>query len=307
MVTEKRTPYVVVLIISYNGKELLEESVSSYLANEYPNFDVIVIDNGSTDGTQKYMKEFFPEASVVRLEKNKGYQGGFNFGFKFVVNDRNPDYILISNNDVRVDSKAIYELVKVAETDSKIGFVTGKVYFYNIKGKRNILQTVGKKSNPVSIVGDHIGSGEEDVGQYDNVEERDFCDDVFLLVRGSVVEKTEGFDEDFIMQYEETDWQFRSKKLGYKIYYTPHAKLWHKVGLSTGGPDSSLRHFNNRRSHILLIKKNGTKKQCINFLLKSIFYDLPISVLFFITRNRLDLAIAHLKGNVSGIIWIINN
>ena len=73
-------PKVIVLILSYNGKELLEESISSYFANDYPNFKVAVIDNGSSDGTQKYVKNNFPSVELMQIKKNRGYSGGFNFG-----------------------------------------------------------------------------------------------------------------------------------------------------------------------------------------------------------------------------------
>ncbi len=76
----EKNPFVIVLILSYNGKELLKDSVSSYLANNYENFEVTVIDNGSVDGTKEFVEKEWPEATVIRLAKNQGYSGGFNYG-----------------------------------------------------------------------------------------------------------------------------------------------------------------------------------------------------------------------------------
>ena len=123
-------PKVFVLVLSYNGKHLLEDSLSSYLENDYPNFEVVVIDNGSTDRTIEYVERCFPKSKVIRIEKNLGYSGGFNFGLDFAFNKNDADYALISNNDVKADKNVISELVKVAKTDEKIGFVTGKAYYY---------------------------------------------------------------------------------------------------------------------------------------------------------------------------------
>jgi len=175
-------PRVFVLILSYNGKHLLEDSLSSYLENDYPNFEVVVIDNGSTDRTIRYAEKFFPKAKVIRIEKNRGYSGGFNFGLDFAFNKNDADYALISNNDVKADKNVISELVRVAESNPEIGFVSGKVYFYD---EPNKLQTVGKKDHPVMLVGANIGRGEKDRGQYDEIKEYNFIDDVFLLVRRS--------------------------------------------------------------------------------------------------------------------------
>ena len=72
---KSQEPFVIVLILSYNGRELLEDSIGSYLKNNYSNFEVMVIDNGSTDGTEHYILKNFPEAKVLRLEKNRGYSG----------------------------------------------------------------------------------------------------------------------------------------------------------------------------------------------------------------------------------------
>ena len=302
---KSKEPYVIVLILSYNGKHLLRESLPSYLENEYPNFNVVVIDNGSSDGTKEYVESKFPRASVKRLEKNRGYSGGFNFGLDYAANERNADYILVTNDDVWADRKVIEELVKIAEKDSEIGFVTGKVYFYDVNGKKNILQTVGKKLKSPPCFTDHIGLGEEDLGQYNEISERFLCDDVFMLVRKKVVEKTKGYDEDFFLHHEEVDWQMRSRRLGYKIYYTPHAKLWHKVGMSTGGLGSPLRHFYYVRNEILIIKKHGTHKQFGRYLFKNIFYIMPKFFVVKILQKRLDLLIAHFKGFVSGFIFVL--
>ena len=111
-------PHVVVLILSYNGKNILEETISSYLKNVYSNFQVVVIDNGSTDGTEDYVIENFPEVTTIRIQNNRGYSGGFNFGLKYVIDKLYPNYVLITNNDVVVDKNVISE---EHEYDSVVG------------------------------------------------------------------------------------------------------------------------------------------------------------------------------------------
>ena len=190
-------PLVVILILSYNGKELLLESIPSYIANDYPNFKVVIIDNGSQIPLELSIGHRFEEVEILRIEENKGYSGGFNVGIDYAVNVKKADYLLISNDDVVADHKLVSSLIEVTEKNRKVGFVTGKVYYHESNKKTNIIQTVGKYSNKYSIIGGHIGFNELDTGQYDETVERDFVDDVFTLVSKSVVNQVGGYDENF--------------------------------------------------------------------------------------------------------------
>jgi len=246
-----KNPKVIVLILSYNGKHLLEESISTYLANDYLNFKVVVIDNGSSDGTKEWVEQHFPEVFVLLTENNLGYSGGFNFGLEHAFTQCQADYVLITNNDVKADPGVLTELVKVAETDPMIGFVTGKVYYYD---KPDTLQTVGKHEDPVRWNGGHIGSREIDKGQYDQVAERIFADDIFTLVSKKLYSETSGYDTTFLFQGEEFDWQARGKKLGYKIFYTPHARIWHKESMTIGKRSAFKAYYDARNPMLVILR-----------------------------------------------------
>ena len=146
-------PKVIVLVLSYNEKYLLEECLNSYLENDYENYKILVIDNGSSDGTVDYVNREYEKVIVRRIEKNQGYSGGFNFGLNIAFNEMDADYALLTNNDVVADKNIIAELVKVATTDKKIGFTTGKVYFND---KKDTLQTVGMSYDPVRETADTL-------------------------------------------------------------------------------------------------------------------------------------------------------
>jgi len=301
--TEKK-PFVIVLILSFNGKSLLEDSVSSYLANDYTNFEVVVIDNGSNDGTLEYVEKSFPKAKVIRLEKNRGYSGGFNFGLDYAFNQRNADYVLITNNDVKADENVIASLVEVAESDPMIGFVTGKVYYFD---QPNILQTVGKKEDPVLWNGGHIGGKEEDKGLYDEIRELPFADDIFTLVRKEMHEEIGGYDSTFFLQSEEYDWQARAKKKGYKIFYTPKAKIWHKESM-TIGKTSPLKEYYNARNPMLVILKHKSpeffKRYFWNHFRKSVVKQ---SVKVIVLKGEFLKALKIWQGFLSGLKWGIKN
>lgn len=297
------SPKVIVLILSYNGKYLLEDALNSYLKNDYANYQILVIDNGSDDGTVDYVNENYKNVLVKRIEKNHGYSGGFNFGLNIAFNEMDADYALITNNDVVADKDIISELVKVAVTDDKIGFTTGKVYFNE---KKDTLQTVGMSYDPVRLNGGHIGNAEVDKGQYDEVTERYFADDVFTMVNKNLYKEIGGYDPEFVLQAEQFDWQMRAKEKGYKIMFTPHAKLWHKESMTIGRHSPTKLYYDARNPMIVLMKYVDAKKFKEYFWLhlkKDTLRASLVNVKHFDFRIALNIWL----GFFSGIKWGIKN
>jgi GT2 family glycosyltransferase len=296
-------PKVVVLILSYNGKELLDDSVSSYLNNEYSNFQIVVIDNGSTDGTMEYVEKKWPDVFVLRTQKNLKYSGGFNLGLSYAFNKINADYVLITNNDVKADRNVIQKLVDVSVSDPLVGFVTGKVYFFEMP---NILQTVGKYEDAIGWNGKHMGGYIEDTGQYDEIAERVFIDDIFKLVSSKVYYAVGGYDTTFRIQAEEFDWQARAKKQGFRILYTPHAKIWHKDSMTIGKDSSSKAYYDARNPMLVILKHKDPV-----FFRRYFWYHLKTGVtrtsLLKIKQLRFKSSIAVWAGFISGIIWGVRN
>ena len=293
---------VIVLILTYNGKHLLEDSISSYMANDYPYFEVVVVDNGSSDGSEEWVKNNYPRAYVLRSEKNLKYSGGFNFGMEYAFREKKADYVLITNNDVKADSKVISSLVEVAESDAMAGFVIGKVYYYNTP---NVFQTVGKRYDQVLWNRGHIGNREEDEGQYDTVEERAWCDDIYWLVKREVWEKTGGYDTEFAFQGEDFDWQVRAKSLGYKIMYTPYAKLWHKESL-TIGKTSPFKAYYDARNPLIVHMKYRTPDE-----FRRVFHLRLMGILRGSFKQLVRFQFRHVWANLSGLTsairWGIRN
>lgn len=298
----KEYPRVIVLLLSYNGKELLEDSISSYISNDYPNFKVIVIDNGSNDGTKEYVENNWPQVKVLRTEKNLKYSGGFNLGLKYAFDEQNADFVLISNNDVKADTKVIQSCVDVAVQDEHIAFVTGKVYYYD---NPNVFQTVGKNFDPFWWNGGNIGRGEIDNGQYDNVRELVWCDDIFWLVNRKVYKELGGYDTEFAFQAEDFDWQARAKKSGFKIYYTPHAKIWHKESMTIGKTSPFKAYYDARNSNIVHMRYRK-KEEYLAVIKKRrrSYYKLSIKLLF---TGEFKMIYKTWQGHFSSLLWGIRH
>jgi len=193
-------------------------------------------------------------------------------------------------------------LVKVAKQDIRIGFVSGKVYFYD---EPNRLQAVGRITHPVLLSGDLLGYKELDQGQYDEIREYDFVDDVFLLVKKAVFEKVGGYDPTFFLMYEETDWCARVRRAGFKIIYTPYAKIWHKGNRDALSGISSIHQFYPARNGIPFIRRNGSTKQFRRYLVNLLLIQVPHKVWYFLKTGKLHLLVSYLKGIGSGMLWLV--
>ncbi len=295
-------PKVIVLILNYNGRELLRDSVSSYLDNDYANFEVVVIDNGSRDGSQEFVASAYPRARVLRSETNLYYSGGFNLGLKYAFEERKADYALITNNDVRADKHLITALVEAAAADPARGFVIGKVYYYD---QPDVLQTVGKKADPVMWNGGHIGMGERDRGQYDQAGQRDWCDDIYWLVSRRVYEAVGGYDTEFAFQGEDFDWEVRARQAGYVIYYTPEARLWHKESVTLGRTSARKTYYDSRNPLIVHMKYRTPDEFRAFFRIR--VKSLLRSCFSLLLRLRLKHLYAMLNGFGSALRWGIRN
>lgn len=297
-------PLVCVLILNWNGNSITIDCVNSVLKSDYLNFNVVIIDNGSSADNVKGLKEYFGEnVTILENRVNLGYAGGFNVGLKYGFEEKKADYCLVMNNDTIIDPTAISELIKAARTDSDAGFVTGKVYYYD---RPNVLQTVGKKEDPVRWNGGHIGMGEEDKGQHDEVCERYFIDDVFTLVSSSLYRDTKGYNPMFFLESEEFDWQARAKKLGYKNIYTPHAKLWHR-GSATMGKNSAVKAYFDARNPMLVILLHKDPVFFRRYFWSHLGKNVFRSSLASVKHGDISVAIAKWKGFFSGLSWGFKN
>jgi GT2 family glycosyltransferase len=294
-------PKVFAITLNWNGKDDTLECLASLKKLDYPNYDIIVVDNGSSDGSVEAFRQGYPDVTVIANDTNLGYAEGFNTGLEWAY-QHDAAYSLIVNNDTVIDPLALSELVKVAERQPDIGFVSGKVYWYN---EPNRLQTAGRLSSPGTLVGGHVASGEVDVGQVDEIREYDFVDDVLLLVRRAVYDRVGGYDPNFFLYYEETDWCARARRAGFRIVYTPHAKIWHKGRI--GGADvvlSPIRYYYLWRNRIVFMRRNASLAQFRRFLLWSLWRESLVHAARFARHGKFQHARAHLQGVGSGLLWL---
>jgi len=218
---KKKTLYpakVAVIILNWNGKEDTLECLESVLQIEYVNFDVIVVDNGSNDGSVKAIQNKFSEVNVLETGKNLGYAGGNNFGIRYALK-KGADFILILNNDVVVDSQLINEFINAWQLFPDAGVFAGKIYYFS---QPKVIWYAGAKRVRHTAHFTHIGQGCMDNGKdFNSVSETDYASGCAFFVNANVLKKIGLFEEKFFLTFEENDFCYRARRAGFKCYFVP--------------------------------------------------------------------------------------
>ncbi len=257
----------------------------------YDNYKIVVVDNGSVDGSVFEIRKRFPEVEIIENKTNLGFAGGNNIGIKCAINNR-ADYVLLINNDTIVEENFLGELVNIGESDREIGILGSKICYYD---EPKIIWSAGGKVNCLKNKGVHIGLNEIDKGQYDKTKEADYLTGCCLLIKREVIEKIGVLAEDYFLYYEDTDFSLRTKKSGYKCFYVPESKIYHKVSRSTR-PGSSSYIYYHTRNGLVLAKRNGSLMNKIILYFYCLFLFLKqIIKIIFMPRKR-NWAYAVLRG-----------
>ena len=250
----KEKPLVYIVILNLNGKKVLLETLASIKNIEYPNAKILVVDNGSSDGSLVAVQTSYPEFETIQTGENLGFGGGNNVGIQYACR-QNADYILLLNNDTEVAPDFLSFMVETMESDSTIGILGPKIYFYK---EPNKIWFAGGKINFWLGLSFHIGIRRLDHGQYDRMIDVDYISGCTFLIRRKVIEITGMFDELFNPAYaEDSDWCLRAKKKSFRIVYEPRAKVWHKISSFSGGGLTPLKTYLKIRNSYRLFKRHA--------------------------------------------------
>jgi GT2 family glycosyltransferase len=210
-----------VIVLNWNGRDLLEECLSSLAAQTDQDFETLVVDNGSTDGSVDFVRANFPKVRIMALPENYGFAKGNNIGMRAVRTER----IALLNNDTRVDPAWLEKLNAAMDAHDDVGLCASKMlnYFHP-----DMIDTAGDELGVALAF--KRGMGERDNGDYSTS-----CF-VFgacagaALYRKRLLDQVGLFDESFVTNYEDVDLSFRAQLAGYRCLYVPDAIVYHKVG-----------------------------------------------------------------------------
>lgn len=223
------SPKVEIIILNYNGKDDTLECLASLRKLDYPYFHITVVDNGSSDGLRETVKSEFPEIDYIYSDINLRFAGGNNLAIKEALT-QDYDYILLLNNDTVAAPDFLRYLVETCECDEHIGMAGPKMYYFR---PPNVIWFAGGRVDIRFAYMRHIGIGKKDDGSFDNPGCVGFLNGACVLIKTETLRQIGLFDEGFFLYGEDLDLCIRAVNAGWKLYFQPKAKIWHKVSRST--------------------------------------------------------------------------
>ena len=256
---------VSVIILNWNGKRFLDDCLTSLAAQTFRDFETVLVENGSTDGSDDYVRERFPWVKLLALDQNLGFAEGNNRGLLACTGE----YVVTLNNDTRVEAAFLAELVAAADADPGIGMVAAKMLNFHEPG---CLDSVGIGA-ATNGLGGNIGVNERDAGQYDTPAP------VFgpcagaALYRRSMLDEVGFFDPDFFAYYEDLDLAWRGRLAGWRCVTAPSAVVYH-IHSATSGKMSPFTVYQVQRNKWYVMIKNWPAALLMERFPRILLYDL---------------------------------
>lgn len=250
-----------ILILNYNGLKHLKDCLSSLYKQTYKDFQTILVDNNSIDGSKEFVRKKYPQIYLIANKKNLGAAGGWHVGSKYIRSLNNkPKYIVTLNNDVRLDPHFLEEGINILKKRKNLWFVAPKMYLYYSK---NILNSAGDIFYWHGTAG-NIGYGEKDGPKFNKEKEVFGVCTAGTFLRGGVFEKVGLFDIDFFYPLDDVDYFFRMQLQGMRGIYSPKPVMWHKHGATIKEmKEYNFSAYSHRNALYIIIKCYP-----LNFLIK---------------------------------------
>jgi GT2 family glycosyltransferase len=285
-------PCVTIITINYNQLQLTCELLNSLRNLTYPYVEVIVVDNNSIENPTEVMAEKYPEVKLIVSDENLGFAGGNNLG----IRASSGKYLLFLNNDTEVDPGFLEPLVALLEGNPKAGVASPKILYYN---SDNTIQYAGStRINPFTGRSKRIGFMEKDNGQHNTLRKTDLAHGAAMMVPRRIINQIGMMPEFFFLYYEEVDWCESIKKAGYKIYFVPASRVYHKESMSIG-KKSTLKTYYMTRNRLLYMRRNTSGFKKITWILFFLLFSLPRNALRFTLQRDLQ----HGKAFWKGLLW----
>lgn len=248
------TPRVAVVILNWNGIKYLRDFLPYVIASTWPGLDIVVGDNGSTDGSVEFLKSTYPQIRIIENKANYGFTGGYNR----VLAQVDADYYILLNSDVEVQPGWIEPVIALMENDASIAAAAPKIKAYH---QKTHFEHAGAAGGFIDKFGYPFCRGrifyeiEEDRGQYDVTGEVFWATGAAMFVKKKYWDEAGGFDESFFAHMEEIDLCWRLKNMGYKVMYCAESTVYH-VGGGTLNSENPFKTYLNFRNNLLLLKNN---------------------------------------------------
>jgi len=272
---------ITVIIPNWNGRNLLEECLGSLERQTFRDFEIIVVDNGSTDGSKEFIRDRFPDVKIIEMKENTGFASACNAG----IRESKGDLIVLLNNDANADEKWLEKMVSVFEKHPEIGFCASRILFKDDSG---IIDSAGDEFSTWGF-GYKRGHGEEDDARF-NEETSVFsaCAGAGVY-RKEMFERIGYFDEDFFAYYEDIDLSWRAWATQYRCLYVPEAVVYHKEKATSGKDNDRYLYLVQRNQELVLAK--SVPAEVLLVCLPAHFLFVIASFLWYFMRGKAGIFI----------------
>lgn len=263
------------IIVNWNGRELLSGCLASVLNQTYKNFEIIVVDNGSIDGSVQHVETNFPSVKVIALKENRGFTGGNVEGLSHAKGE----FIALINNDATLIKNWLEHMVTANQSDKLIGMCSSKII---IDGTTKI-DSVGDTFT-TAFNGTKLGEHEEE-NKFTNKRFVPGACAAAVLYRRKMLDEIGFLDDDFFLNHEDTDLNMRAWLAGWKCIFVPEALAYHKVSASIGNlSDTSVYYFARNIEWVWI--KNVPLSLIVRYLPQRILYECASFSFFCIIKNK---------------------
>lgn len=269
--TDRTYPRICMVILNWNQADLTIDCLESVFRMDYPELSVLLVDNGSDDGTPERVMESYPMTEVLRLGHNVGYSAGNNVGIEIAL-ERGADYVMLLNNDTIVAPDMLRILVEVAESHPSVAIVGPTMLYHEpadvIWGASNF---VDWRSGTFSRRG--LGERVSEALEGSDPEECDYIDSCAILIKRDAIDQIGLLDERFFINFDDIDWNTRARHAGFQVLYVPNAVIWHRVSAAMGQASPATTYYMTRNA-LLYFWKHGRGTRRIRAILLNLWRTL---------------------------------
>jgi GT2 family glycosyltransferase len=251
-------PLVSIILLNWNQPHFTLACLESLDNLTYPNFNVVIVDNGSTDHSLEQMATISAtlkyQTTIIANGNNLGFAEGNNVGIRHALKHA-ADYVLLLNNDTEVAPDFLEPLVQMAESAPKIGIVGPKIFYFDDPTR------IWSAGGIISKEGwtHQLGVNEPDGPVFNRLRQVDYVTGCAMLVKRETIEKAGMLDARFFIYYEETDWCARVNRAGFSIWYVPQSLVWHKISLKARDLSPLYVYFMTR-NRLLFLRNLGKSR-----------------------------------------------
>ena len=293
----------VVVLVNWNSFEFTHQCLQSLEQCNTSVFDIIVVDNGSKDGSGEQLKEQHPEIILIESDSNLGFAGGNNLGIEYAI-EHSYKYVMLLNNDTFVEPDFLDVLVGYMDENPDVGIIQPKIYCDH---DRSLLWNGGSYFSAVLGLPYTKGYLSKDKPVYNKVKEVDWVTGCGFFTRTEILKRTGILEEKFFIYFEDVDLSFRIKKEGHRLIYHPESVIYHIAGMSNkskvkkaDGYVNPIVHYQIQRNRIWFLKRYARWYFIVPTALYHSSYSLAVMI-YFIGRRRFKKLNALLSGIRDGL------